>query len=115
MTPTTTTTVFQIEADFCYHRESQDPDLAGFLDLVYEHLTVALDCPPVSLVSEGDRSFTVLMTVEASDGQLPEEIMGGGLSTLRAAFHAVGAATPGWPVLKISEPRSVQVTELAAA
>lgn len=99
---------FQIKADFRY--EGVGLAMDDFLDAVYEHLTSAIDCGPVSIVSDGNAEFTTLVTLDRDDDTLVEQALLQGMSTLRTAFHAVGAATPGWPTHAPCATKSEVVT-----
>ncbi len=71
-------------------------DLERFLDRVMEEL-LALDSVQDSTVtaSLAEGRFSVMLTVDAP---FPESAAAIGMSAIRAAFHAAGAATPDWPV-----------------
>lgn len=88
----------QMEADFTFIPGGDSArDLNEFLDQVYDHLTENLVCGPVNIVSDGAAEFTILLTTDEQDGELPEAAAHRAVSTIRTAFHAVGVSTKNWP------------------
>lgn len=70
-------------------------DLEGFFDRVLEEL-LRLDAVQDSTVtaSLAKKTITIMLTIDAPS---PEGAAAIGMSAIRAAFHAAGAATPDWP------------------
>lgn len=70
-------------------------DLESFLDGVIEEL-LRLDGIEDSTVSASlsKRIVTIMVTVDAPS---PEGAAAIGMTSIRTAFHAAGAATPDWP------------------
>jgi hypothetical protein len=71
-------------------------DLEGFFDRVVEEL-LRLDAVEDSTISGSlaKKTVTIMVTVDAPS---PEGAAAIGMSAVRAAFHAAGAATPDWPL-----------------
>jgi len=71
-------------------------DLESFFDRVMEEL-LRLDTVEDSTISASlaKRTVTIMVTIDAPS---PEAAAAIGMSAIRAAFHAAGAATPDWPL-----------------
>src|SRR6266498_645067 len=71
-------------------------DLEGFFDRVLEEL-LRLDAVEDSTISASlaRKTVTIMVTIDAPS---PEGAAAIGMSAIRAAFHAAGAATPDWPL-----------------
>jgi hypothetical protein len=70
-------------------------DLESFFDRVMEEL-LRLDAVEDSTISASlaKRTVTIMVTIDAPS---PEGAAAIGMSAIRAAFQAAGAATPDWP------------------
>jgi hypothetical protein len=70
-------------------------DFEGFFDRVMEEL-LRLDAVEDSTISASlvKKTVTIMLTIDAPS---PEGAAAIGMSAIRAAFHAAGAATPDWP------------------
>ena len=70
-------------------------DIEGFFDRVMEEL-LRLDAVEDSTISASlaKKTVTIMLTIDAPS---PEGAATVGMSAIRAAFHAAGAATPDWP------------------
>ena len=71
-------------------------DLEGFFDRVMEEL-LRLDVVEDSTISASPARKTVTIMV-TTDAPSPEGAAATGMSAIRGAFHAAGAATPDWPL-----------------
>jgi len=67
----------------------------SLVDLAVKELET-LDAEDID-VSTNLREFTVVVSISLEDEDLPTAQIKGS-STIRTAFHAAGAATPGWRV-----------------
>lgn len=85
-------------------------DLEGFFDRVLEEL-LRLDAVEDSTISASlaKKTVTIMVTIDAPS---PEGAAAIGMSAIRAAFHAAGAATPEWPLF---DELSIGVGELIGA
>jgi hypothetical protein len=93
-----TTPHIALEAAFQFDRtEASDPTMADWLEDVVEHL-YKLDARSLFVVSDDDQQkFVVSLTLEAPQGSTPESVADVGMTMIRTAAHACGAATPDWP------------------
>lgn len=92
------TNQYTVEAAFRYAADGPSaPSMFDWLDTVVEHLE-DLGVDDVMVVSDTeDSSFVISLLVTTQSGDMPENIVGMGMSSLRTAFHACQASTPGWP------------------
>ncbi|KAA1378314.1 hypothetical protein [Aeromicrobium fastidiosum] len=95
---------YTLEATFAYVAyESDSYTMDATLDQIVDHL-LDLDARDVSLVADlgddqSDGQFALSLIVPSHPGESIETVLGRGMGTVRAAFHACEAATPGWPSL----------------
>ena len=90
-------THYKLQASFLCKGETPDDSMEDLLDKVDHHLAEVLGARGVHVVSDGESdTFVVSMLVEANAGDSPETVVGMGLGTIRTAFHAHDANTPGW-------------------
>lgn len=107
--------VFSLEADFTYIPEPSAPPMEAFLDLAWQHLVEKLDVRSLDIISDHEaRSFSVSQSVEAPSQESVETTIGRALGTLRTAFHACGAGTPGWPTSELVEFCSVRLVQTSS-
>ena len=85
-------------------------DLESFFDRVIEEL-LRLDAVEDSTISASlaKKTVTIMVTIDAPS---PEGAVAIGMSAIRAAFHAAGAATPDWPLF---DELSIGAGELVGA
>jgi len=85
-------------------------DLESFFDRVMEEL-LRLDAVEDSTISASlaKKTVTIMVTIDAPS---PEGAVAIGMSAIRAAFHAAGAATPDWPLF---DELSIGAGELVGA
>jgi hypothetical protein len=92
---------FNLEAKFSYEAEPHDQlEMFDLLDNVVDHL-YELGAHDVNVVADGEGTFTLSLAVDNRPGEIIETVIGRGMGTVRAAFHACEASTPNWP--KINE------------
>lgn len=89
---------YMLEATFEYKSEPSDEfTMDQTLDRVVDHL-YDLDAQDVSVVANCDAGeFVLSHVVNAHPGESIETVLGRGMGTVRAAFHASEAKTHGWP------------------
>ena len=88
-------------------------DLEGFFDQALEEL-LRLDAVEDSTISASlaKKTVTIMVTIDAPSPEGAEAI---GMSAIRAAFHAAGAATPDWPDWPLFDELSIGAGELIGA
>lgn len=91
---------YTLDATFDYvPGEGEPTELDTMLDNVVEHL-MDLDARDVNIVADTSiNTFALSHVVLAHPGESIETVLGRGMGTVRAAFHACEAGTPGWPSL----------------
>lgn len=87
---------YVLEVDDAETRPPSPEDLERFLDGVMDHLIdLGAETALIETQRMSEGRVQVVLSVSALD---PEAALAEGSSYIRTAFHALGAATPGWSV-----------------